>query len=1095
MRRWTDASTLSCDSGMEALTLQPIDAHAAKSCWARGMSSFRGFLFFLLVIALCVLVALLLLKDNLDDQIRSAVVKKLRSMLSRSDIQVALDQAEYKRGTGIRLRGLRLTDNKQKPVLFVESIFIKTDAEIWELIGQKMESNLIEFDGVRLFARQDKSERYNLEEIISRLELPVGLKNKKTPRVKVRDCVVRCEMTGVEKPVDMVVEQADIESEGGSGKLLANAKISSDFFRHAGISAEYLAKTKQWRVWGNTRQFWLSNELYDYVPSKFKENAAVLNALKAKINFDFEIEGSAVKGAVPQFMVVGNITDGVINDDRLPFPVNYLSAAFQADNSGLKFENVVADSLLGKMNLNLVTEGLSTDSPFELVANVDSLFLDQRLQETLPAEAREFLRKYSPTGKVRLNSRLRFHDGRWVPDIVVDLLDVSFTFHKFPYPLTNANGRITLDDEQVTIDVVAFASGQRVELKGKFDDPGPESHGEVNVDMHGVIPIDAKVLAAMEEMPDIASLTRQFHPRGFFGFHGLLRRVKDPTGRIQEIFRHEVSVQEVEFKYDLLPVSFDKVNGSIVITENGTSFIGFRGNNVNSQNIAQGAWDPNNGLNLTIDSFDVELNESLKSAMPEQVVEFWNQLRPSGTLQAVRSKLWARPGEPLEYDIEVRHNNNDHELTLYPTWFPYELRDITAQVSFSPGSFSIRRLKGRHRKSMITVSGKGSLSPGHWECELDQVNFDRLIADREFTSALPEMLGDTIDSFDVQGLFNVSGRMSFQSVPSTSSALTEDQIETTWDLTADIDRGYLMCGVALEDIYGAVRLTGISRGNYFESLGGMEIDSLVWNDIQFKNIRSPVYLDNNEALLGLWATAKRKDATPQPLTGVLFGGRLAANAQFSLHGKQPFQIQATLNEGDLQEFTFEVAPDYGNVVGKGFAGIRINGDKTGTHALRGEGEVRLVDAKISEVPVMLSMLKLLSVKQVDRTLFNESQIHFEMKGEHLFFDTLEFLGDAISIKGNGEMDFDQNLDLQFYTAVGRDGFRIPVVSPLLGIASQQLLVIDVKGTTGDPKVKKNFFKILNGKLKENWEDLENSIDEGNERIRQAAERPFGNAFR
>ena len=83
-------------------------------------------------------------------------------------------------------------------------------------------------------------------------------------------------------------------------------------------------------------------------------------------------------------------------------------------------------------------------------------------------------------------------------------------------------------------------------------------------------------------------------------------------------------------------------------------------------------------------------------------------------------------------------------------------------------------------------------------------------------------------------------------------------------------------------------------------------------------------------------------------------------------------------------------------------------------------------------------------------------------------ERLEFLGDAISLKGNGEMDFDQNLDLQFYTAVGRDGFRIPLLSPLLGAASQQILVIDVTGKTHNPKIKKNFFKMLNQKLKE-WE--------------------------
>ena len=393
--------------------------------------------------------------------------------------------------------------------------------------------------------------------------------------------------------------------------------------------------------------------------------------------------------------------------------------------------------------------------------------------------------------------------------------------------------------------------------------------------------------------------------------------------------------------------------------------------------------------------------------------------------------------------------------------------------------------------------GDGNYDPGGWECHFRRINFDRLIPDREFSSALPEALGNTVEAFQVKGMTNIGGTLSFKSAPSVdrSGHLSPNQIETSWDLTADIDQGSILCGVEIEDIFGAVRLTGTAKGEQFESLGGIEIDSLVWNDLQFKNIHSPIYVDNNVALLGLWATSRKPGTKPEPLSAVLFGGRLAANAQFSLHGNQPFQIQATLNAGDLEEFTFELAPGYTDIVGKGYGGIRITGDNTGTHSLRGEGQMRLVDAKISEVPVMLSMLKILSVNQVDRTLFNESKINFSIKGEHVFFDDLEFLGDAISIKGNGEMDFDQNIDLQFYTAVGRDGFRMPLISPLLGIASQQILVIDVNGTTQKPEVKKNFFKILNGKMKSNLEGLEETIGESGDRIIEAAERPLQGLFR
>lgn len=91
------------------------------------------------------------------------------------------------------------------------------------------------------------------------------------------------------------------------------------------------------------------------------------------------------------------------------------------------------------------------------------------------------------------------------------------------------------------------------------------------------------------------------------------------------------------------------------------------------------------------------------------------------------------------------------------------------------------------------------------------------------------------------------------------------------------------------------------------------------------------------------------------------------------------------------------------------------------------------------------------------------------------------------------MNFDRELALQFYTTVGRG--EIPVVSPLLGAASQQILVIDVTGTTEKPVIKKNFFKILNDKLKSNIEDLEQSLEEGGDAVLGAAEFPLGRIFK
>ena len=108
----------------------------------------------------------------------------------------------------------------------------------------------------------------------------------------------------------------------------------------------------------------------------------------------------------------------------------------------------------------------------------------------------------------------------------------------------------------------------------------------------------------------------------------------------------------------------------------------------------------------------------------------------------------------------------------------------------------------------------------------------------------------------------------------------------------------------------------------------------------------------------------------------------------------------------------------------------------------------------------------MSVRRPNKTAFNNSDIDFRIQGDRLYFDRLDFKGDAITLKGNGEMDLDRNLNLEFYTLVGRDEVRVPVITPMLGLASQQLLLIQVAGTLEHPELNKKAFPGLNDTLKQ-----------------------------
>ncbi len=126
----------------------------------------------------------------------------------------------------------------------------------------------------------------------------------------------------------------------------------------------------------------------------------------------------------------------------------------------------------------------------------------------------------------------------------------------------------------------------------------------------------------------------------------------------------------------------------------------------------------------------------------------------------------------------------------------------------------------------------------------------------------------------------------------------------------------------------------------------------------------------------------------------------------------------------------------------------MSGNRFGRPSWRGTGAIRLFEADIYEIPVMLALLKLLSIRQPDTTAFTNSEIDFRVQGEHVYLDRINFYGDAISLKGSGEMDLDRRIDLKFYSLVGRGELDMPIVRAVVRQASKQLLLIHVTGTLG-----------------------------------------------
>lgn len=180
------------------------------------------------------------------------------------------------------------------------------------------------------------------------------------------------------------------------------------------------------------------------------------------------------------------------------------------------------------------------------------------------------------------------------------------------------------------------------------------------------------------------------------------------------------------------------------------------------------------------------------------------------------------------------------------------------------------------------------------------------------------------------------------------------------------------------------------------------------------------------------------------------GGTLLLDGSVAAAAPGGFTLAAVLGDADLERLAADVTGAANRYRGRVFGGVEVSGSRAGRHSLAGRGQVRLRDADIYELSVVVALLKILRVKAPDRNAFSTSLVDFRIEGPRAYLDTIELSGDAISLVGAGEIDFDSNINLTFRPIMGDSETQLPAMKRLLGGAGGQFMLVHVDGTLAEP---------------------------------------------
>lgn len=1049
----------------------------------------------------------------MDEEIRHEVQQRLASHYRGMGVHVGGARFEAERGIAVYEIGIAetLDANHAEGMLTIEQLYLAGRVRTNELLTGLPPVERIEIRGATLRASRSADGKWNVASLI-----PLPKFSEQSPSIAIEDATVLVTTSSTEGQTPCRVSDIDLTltphpatqtNADGTVYRLAGS-IRGLPARELSFEGDYCPKTGRMEMTLNSVGLDITPELLASWPLMPID---ALRQMQLTGIANITVRLSRVNTASPVvWSLSARLERGRIVHARLPEPLTDLGLTATATAEGLVLHDLKCRYGAGTVVLACKRAGWAANAPLALSARAVGLALDPRLQSHLPAPLVRAWQRFQPAGSIDAEVRTTFDGHAWHPTVTAHCRGISLTDAKwFSYPLEQVNGVVRYTaagdnrPDQLTLDLLGVGGNRPVRVAadlahvapreaegeavavglaqappdvvqrpttagyrgvgGRFAAESPPAHPVGWVEVSGQdIPLHEQLVAALPDQGE--ALVRALRPQGAvdFSFRAEWKtRTQPRADRIQEIRLKDCSVQ-----FDRFPYPLHHVHG--LVTERNRQWqlhdIKARGSDDSTSVTCRGHSTPRGVGWLTDLMFDVSnapIDDNLRLALPPTAQRAWDDLRPQGRVDFA-ARVIQESGQPKPL-VEVAIRPRDRNLSLYPVRFPYRLEQLAGDAVYRDARLEIANLRGVHGNVAFS-SAACTWQPtpdGGWRLVLDRLNADRLTPqhDRELVAALPGGLRSLVERLQPVGTFHVHN-----SSLTLTHAADGDELAAAWDVNLVSQQAAMPGALPIQSVSGGVRLTGRHDRQASYTIGELDLDSVVWQGVQFTNVRGPMWLDRGGCLLGEAVSQKHGQLTPR-VTADVYDGSLTANAAIQFAAVPSYTVDVALGGASLSRFVSERMGGPKDLTGIVSGRLQLTGTGRSVQTLSGNGELHVVDAHIYELPPLVRLLKVLNNRTPSTTAFNRCDMQFAVQGEHIRFQTLNLLGDAVSLYGEGETSFDRELDLQFYTLIGPADLPIPLLKTLAGQVSQQGWQLKVVGRWDNPEVASEALPGVNEVLK------------------------------
>lgn len=738
------------------------------------------------------------------------------------------------------------------------------------------------------------------------------------------------------------------------------------------------------------------------------------------------------------------VISGTAAHPSLPFPLLELQGELTCDAAG-----VTVKGLRGRHGATqLQLAGHAPWDPNETAGGftiqAEDLPLDEKLRSRLPARLQQLFDETQPAGRVDVASRWTRGKAGWAHDTTATFKGCTAAHVKFPYRTSDIGGTIRSVNGDCHINLTGRAGRQPVSLRGRHLRTGEE---EYRMAVSG-LPLDETFQQAAA--PQVQATLKALRLQGVADVRYQFWR-RGPAEAYQ--VRLLANVRDGTLNYVHFPYALDRFKGTVAWDGQVWTFSELSAEHGVAKLSGGGTYTLNEQsgvLNLTLASSETPIDQSLKLALPGRWATVWDEFSPEGRLSSKSQIVWTPGAAPaITTHLEVIDG------TVSMRSFPYPVEQVAARLTLADNKVQIHAFTGRHEDSKVRLTGWAEYqSEGEWRVRLEELFADDVDPGRRFRRALPKGFREVIESLDPRnGVVSFNGMLEFR-----GTGRTRDPVTAAWDLETVYSGNSLTIGVDLNNVYGRMFSRGTWDGERVVATGQMDLDSMTVLGYQFTEAKGPLAINGNQLVLGSKeavsvagaAGGGVRVASEERITARAIDGMFTLDGIAILDQIASYRVMITMNDARLERYAELYAPAQRQLHGVMNGWCELNGRGMAAERLTGRGQVRVAPAALYELPVIVSIFRIMNFLPPDKTAFHRADVQFDVAGGRFELRRVDLVGQAINLRGRGFVGFDGKLRLDFYSKMPRNQVPIPLVGPLLGEVTTGWMGVEVRGTTQKP---------------------------------------------